>query len=68
MLNNITMGQYYPTDSARAPPGSPRSKILLTHRSSSSVIFMVHSLWGYALALAFVYFMAAHVRTCPSRC
>lgn len=56
MLNNITMGQYYPTDSA-VHRLDPRTKILLTVVFIVGV-FMIHSLWGYALALAFVYFMA----------
>lgn len=56
MLNNITMGQYYPTDSA-VHRLDPRTKILLTVFFIVGV-FMIHSLWGYALALAFVYFMA----------
>ena len=56
MLNNITMGQYYPTDSA-VHRLDPRTKILLTVFFIVGV-FMIHSLWGYALALAFVYFMS----------
>ena len=49
MLNNITMGQYYPTDSA-VHRLDPRTKILLTVFFIVGV-FMIHSLWGYALAL-----------------
>ncbi len=56
MLGNITMGQYYPTDSA-VHRLDPRVKILLTIGFIVG-IFLVHSLWGYALALAFVYLMA----------
>ena len=56
MLSNITMGQYYPTDSI-VHRLDPRVKILLTIAFIVG-IFLVHSLWGYALALAFVYFMA----------
>lgn len=56
MLGNITMGQYYPTDSI-VHRLDPRVKILLTIAFIVG-IFLVHSLWGYALALVFVYFMA----------
>lgn len=56
MLANITMGQYYPTDSP-VHRLDPRIKILLTIGFITG-IFMVHSLVGYALALVFVYFMA----------
>ena len=56
MLGNITMGQYYPTDSI-VHRLDPRVKILLTIGFIVG-IFLVHSLWGYALALVFVYFMA----------
>ena len=56
MLSNITMGQYYPTDSI-VHRLDPRVKILLTIAFIVG-IFLVHSLWGYALALVFVYFMA----------
>ncbi len=56
MLGNITMGQYYPTDSV-VHRLDPRVKILLTVAFIVG-IFLVHSLWGYALALAFVYLMA----------
>ena len=56
MLGNITMGQYYPTDSV-VHRLDPRVKILLTIGFIVG-IFLVHSLWGYALTLAFVYLMA----------
>ena len=56
MLSNITMGQYYPTDSI-VHRLDPRVKILLTIAFIVG-IFLVHSLWGYTLALVFVYFMA----------
>ena len=56
MLSNITMGQYYPTDSI-VHRLDPRVKILLTIAFIVG-LFLVHSLWGYALALVFVYFMA----------
>ena len=56
MLGNITMGQYSPTDSV-VHRLDPRVKILLTVAFIVG-IFLVHSLWGYALALAFVYLMA----------
>ena len=50
------MGQYYPTDSI-VHRLDPRVKILLTIAFIVG-LFLVHSLWGYALALVFVYFMA----------
>ena len=56
MLNNITMGQYYPTDSV-VHRLDPLIKIVLTIGFIVGV-FMIHTLWGYVLALAFVYFMS----------
>ena len=44
MLSNITMGQYYPTDSI-VHRLDPRVKILLTIAFIVG-IFLVHSLWG----------------------
>ncbi len=53
MLNNITLGQYYPV---KSPIHSldPRTKILLTVALIVAV-FLVHSLVGYALLLLFLY-------------
>ena len=56
MLKNITMGQYYPVDSA-VHRLDPRIKIVLTIAFIVAV-FMVHSLVGYAVVLAFVYMIA----------
>ena len=53
---NITMGQYYPVDSF-VHRLDPRTKILLTILMIVAV-FMVHSLIGYALVLAFLYWAA----------
>ena len=53
---NITMGQYYPVDSF-VHRLDPRTKILLTVLMIVAV-FMVHSLVGYALVLAFLYWAA----------
>lgn len=53
---NITMGQYYPVDSF-VHRLDPRTKILLTILMIVAV-FMVHSLVGYALVLAFLYWAA----------
>lgn len=55
-LKNITLGQYYPV---KSPVHSldPRVKIVLTIAFIVAV-FMVHSLIGYALVMAFVYFAA----------
>ena len=55
-MTNITMGQYYPTDSA-VHRLDPRVKIILTIAFIVGV-FMIHSLWGYGLALLFVVFMS----------
>ena len=53
---NITMGQYSPVDSF-VHRLDPRTKILLTILMIVAV-FMVHSLVGYALVLAFLYWAA----------
>ena len=52
-MMNITLGQYYPTDSP-IHRLDPRMKILLTVMMIVAV-FMVHTLAGYLLILAFVY-------------
>ena len=64
MLANITMGQYYPTDSP-VHRLDPRVKIVLTIAFIVG-IFLVRSLWGYALALGFVY-GAARLSNVPFR-
>ena len=52
-MKNITLGQYYPVDSM-IHRLDPRSKIVLTIAFIVAV-FMVHSIFGYALILGFVY-------------
>ena len=56
MLKNITLGQYYPVDSF-VHRLDPRTKIVLTIAMIVAV-FMVHSLVGYAVVLAFTYLCA----------
>ena len=53
MLKNITLGQYYPVESP-VHRLDPRMKIVLTILMIVA-IFMVHSLAGYLIILAFVY-------------
>ena len=53
MLNNITLGQYYPVDS-RVHRLDPRTKLILTIVFIVAV-FLVHTVWGYALIFGFVY-------------
>ena len=60
MLNNITLGQYYPTDSA-IHRLDPRMKIVLTLLFIVGV-FLVHGLAGYALVLLFVWGVARLAR------
>ena len=55
MLKNITMGQYYPVDSA-VHRLDPRMKLVLTIIFIVAV-FMAHSFAGYLLLLAFLYFV-----------
>ena len=55
MLNNITMGQYYPVDSA-VHRLDPRMKLVLTIGFIVAV-FMSHSFAGYLLLLAFLIFV-----------
>ena len=52
MLNNITMGQYYPVDSV-VHRLDPRMKLILTILFIVA-IFMTHSFVGYLLLLAFL--------------
>ena len=54
MLNNITMGQYYPVDSA-VHRLDPRMKLILTIIFIVAV-FLSHSFAGYLLLLGFLYF------------
>ena len=56
MLKDITMGQYYPTDSM-IHRLDPRMKIVLTVMMIVAV-FMVHTLAGYGVILAFVYLVS----------
>ena len=56
MLTNITLGQYYPVDSW-VHRLDPRTKILLTIGIMVAV-FMVHSLAGYAVVLAFIWLIS----------
>ena len=62
MLKDITMGQYYPSDSV-IHRLDPRTKIILTVMMIVAV-FMVHGLVGYALILGFVY-MASRLAKIP---
>lgn len=54
MLNNITMGQYYPVDSV-IHRLDPRTKLLLTIALIVAV-FSVHGPVGYLLVLGFMFF------------
>ena len=56
MLNNITMGQYYPVDS-RIHRLDPRVKLLLTIVFIVTV-FLAKTFVGYALLLLFVYLVS----------
>lgn len=56
MLNDITMGQYYPVDSP-VHRLDPRTKLLVTI-GLIVCTFMVHTLAGYVLLLAFVFLTA----------
>ena len=62
MLTNITLGQYYPVDSW-VHRLDPRTKILLTIGIMVAV-FMVHSLAGYAVVLAFIW-LISHLSKVP---
>ena len=61
MLNNITMGQYYPVESP-VHRLDPRTKLLLTILYIV-IVFLAKTLAGYALILGFVFFVsrASHV-------
>ena len=61
-MMNITLGQYYPVDSP-IHRLDPRTKILLTIALIVAV-FLVHSLAGYALVLAFLW-MASRLSHVP---
>ena len=56
MLNNITMGQYYPVESP-VHRLDPRTKLLLTI-AYIVIVFLAGTLAGYVLLLAFVWFVA----------
>lgn len=64
MLNNITMGQYYPVDS-RVHRLDPRIKLILTILFIV-IVFMAKTFLGYALILAFV-FMTSRLACVPFR-
>ena len=53
MLNDITMGQYYPVDSP-VHRLDPRTKLLITI-GLIICTFLIHTLAGYILLLAFVF-------------
>ena len=61
MLNNLTMGQYYPVDSP-VHRLDPRTKLLLTI-VYIVIVFLASTLVGYVLLFAFIWFAArqAHV-------
>ena len=54
MLNNITMGQYFPVDSP-VHRLDPRTKLLLTI-AYIVIVFLAKTLAGYVLILGFVWF------------
>ena len=64
MLTNITLGQYYPVDS-RIHRLDPRIKLILTFAFIVAV-FLVRTVWGYALILGFV-FLTARLAKVPFR-
>ena len=64
MLNNITMGQYYPVDS-RVHRLDPRIKLLLTIVFIVAV-FLAHSFAGYVLLAAFL-FLSCRLANVPFR-
>ena len=53
MLNNVTLGQYYPVNSP-VHRLDPRTKLILTVVFIVAV-FLVHTVWGYALVFTFIY-------------
>ena len=64
MLNNITMGQYYPVDS-RVHRLDPRIKLILTI-VFIVIVFLAKTFAGYAVILAFVY-LVSHLANVPFR-
>ena len=64
MLNNITMGQYYPVDS-RVHRLDPRIKLILTI-VFIVIVFIAKTFLGYAVILAFVY-LASRLANVPFR-
>ena len=56
MLNNITMGQYYPVDS-KIHRLDPRIKLVLTI-AFIVIVFMAKTFIGYAVILGFVYLVS----------
>ena len=64
MLNNITMGQYYPVDS-RVHRLDPRVKLVLAV-VFIVVVFLAKTFLGYALILGFVY-LASRLANVPFR-
>ncbi len=64
MLNNITMGQYYPVDSV-VHRLDPRMKLILTILFIVAV-FLSHSFVGYLLLLGFLFF-ACRMANVPFR-
>ena len=64
MLNNITMGQYYPVDS-RVHRLDPRIKLILTI-VFIIIVFLAKTFIGYTIILAFV-FMTSRLACVPFR-
>ena len=64
MLKNVTMGQYYPVDSA-VHRLDPRMKLILTIVFIITV-FMAKTFLGYAVILAFVW-MTSRLANVPFR-
>jgi energy-coupling factor transport system permease protein len=64
VLNNITLGQYYPVDS-RIHRLDPRIKLVLT-LAFIVAVFLAHSWWGYLLLLGYVV-LTARLSTVPFR-
>ena len=64
MLNNITMGQYYPVDS-KVHRLDPRIKLILTI-VFIVIVFMAKTFLGYALILGFVW-MTSRLANVPFR-
>ena len=64
MLNNITMGQYYPVDS-KVHRLDPRIKLILTI-VFIVIVFMAKTFAGYAVILGFVW-MTSRLANVPFR-